>query len=90
MEAAIPVLILDFIISYALEEITDHMLKSGCMWSKRKWRKIMKKINKHKSERPKEIARRISKMDSEAQINIMDYVIKLEEEVKKFQKETAI
>lgn len=87
---AVPVLLLDFIVTYALEEITTHMMSAGCGWSKRKWRKIMKRINKHKPERPKEIARRISKMDSEAQINIMDYVVKLEEEVKKFQKETAI
>jgi len=87
---AVPVILLDFIVSYALEEITTHMMSAGCGWSKRKWRKIMKRINKHKSERPKEIARRISKMDSESQINIMDYVVKLEEEVKKFQKETAV
>ena len=90
MEAAIPVLLLDFIISYALEEITTSMMSVGCMWSKRKWRRIMKRINKNKSKRPKEIAKRISKMDSEAQINILDYVVKLEEEVKKFQQETAI
>ncbi len=78
MEA--PVLLLDFIISYALEEITEHMLKSGCMWSKRKWRKIMRSINNHKKHRPKEIAKRISKMDSKSQFDIMDYVVRLEKD----------
>ena len=80
---AVPVLLLDFIVEYALSEITEHMMKSACGWSKRKWKKIMKRINDHKKHRPKEIMRRISKLPSEAQINIMDYVVKIGREIDK-------
>lgn len=83
MAEIVPILILEFIVDYALSEITEHMMKAGCGWSKKKWRKIMKRINNKKQERPQEIARRLSELPNQHQVDIMDYVKKIDEEITK-------
>jgi len=73
---------IDFLVDYTLQELTEHMLKSSCMWSKKKWKKIMARIHKHKKDRPRQILKKLQSMDSESQIKILDYVVKIGEEVK--------
>ena len=83
MAEVVPILILEFIVDYALSEITEHMMKAGCGWSKKKWRKIMKRINNKKKDRPQEIAKRLSELPDKHQFDIMDYVTKIDQEIKK-------
>lgn len=87
---AIPIILLDFIIEYTLSEITQHMLSSACGWSKKKWKKIMKKINKHKTERPKEIMRRVSALPSTSQLEIMEFISKITVDIEKMKKTVAL
>lgn len=80
---AVPIILLDFIIEYTLAEITTHMLSSACGWSKKKWKKIMKKINKNKQHRPKEIMRRVSALPSTSQLEIMEFISKITLDIEK-------
>ena len=77
------ILILEFVCEFVLSEITQHMLSSACGFSKKKWRKIMKRINNKKQERPQEIARRLSELPNQHQFDIMEYVKKIDEEITK-------
>ena len=74
--------VIDFLVEYTLHELTEHMLASACGWSKRKWKKIIKRINSNRAMRQRKILKQLKGMDSESQIKIMDYVVKLGEEIK--------
>ena len=70
---AVPILLLEFVCEFVLSEITQHMLSSACGFSKKKWKKIMKKINKNKVERPMAIQKRVSELPTVNQLEIMDF-----------------
>lgn len=89
MEALIVGEVLDFIVEYTLHELTLHMMEGACLWSKRKVKRIIKRINGHKSERKHEIIKRLKSMDSQQQLNILDYCVKIKDESTKL-RESAI
>ena len=90
MAEVIAIEILSFIAEYTLHELTEHMMEGACLWSQRKVKKIIKKINGHHSERKKEIVKRLKSMESQQQINILDYCVKIKEGTDKLKQETAI
>ncbi len=90
MEAFIVGEVLDFIVEYTLHELTTHMMEGACLWSQRKVKKIIKKINNHKSKRKNEIIKKLKSMDSQQQLNILDYCVKIKEGTDKLKQESSI
>ena len=84
----IPAILLEFIISYALQEISEILFKDACLTSKRKYKKLIKRITT-KKDRHVEIQRKLSELSSKEHFDIMSCVTKIGEEVK-IRKETTI
>ncbi len=84
----IPAVLLEFIISYALQELSEHLFKDACLTSKRKYKQLIKRITT-KKDRHVEIQRRLSEMSSKEHFDIISCVTKIGEEVKII-KETRI
>ena len=69
--------ILELIIETAVEEVIHVILASKCChWSKRKWKKIMGKLEHTKEERSERVRRKVSG-DTEKKQDIMKYAHKI-------------
>ena len=84
----IPAVLLEFIISYALQELSELLFKDACLTSKRKYKKLIKRITT-KKDRHVEIQRKLSELSSKEHFDIMKCVTKISEEVK-IMNETSI
>jgi len=78
MEALVLEAILPELTSFVCEEVIVSIMASRCCaWSKRKWRKVMKYLNRNKSEREQRV---LEIIHNAGKRKILDYAIRLNEE----------
>lgn len=87
---ALSIELVEQLVELCAEEVLGTLISTGCMWSKRKYRKIMKRFHKDKLERSDRITRRMSSPKLSAEddpVDIWKYVVVLQEENERLRKE---
>ena len=80
MEAVILEAILPQIVDLVCEEVIHSiMLSKCCMWSKKKWKKVMKIIKNNKDDRTTKV---LDIIQTHSKQKILDYAIRLDETIK--------
>ena len=68
--------IMEIIIEMAVQEVMHCILATKCChWSKKKWKKIMGRVEHQKEDRTERITRKLS--DKKEKQDIMDYAVKI-------------
>jgi hypothetical protein len=70
--------VLGVIVEMAVKEVMHCILETKCCkWSKRKWKKIMKRVDSQQEDREERIQARIKKESPKKKQDIMDYAVKI-------------
>ena len=87
---ALSIELVEQLVELCAEEVLGTLISTGCMWSKRKYKKIMKRFHQDKIERSDRITRRMSSTQLPAEedpVDIWKYVVVLQEENERLRKE---
>ena len=80
MEVVVLEAVLPQIVDLVCEEVIQSiMLSRCCMWSKKKWKKVMKIIRKTKDDRTTRV---LDIIETHTKQKILDYAIRLDETIK--------
>jgi len=80
MEVVVLEAVLPQIVDLVCEEVIHSiMLSRCCMWSKKKWKKVMKIIRKTKDDRTTKV---LDIIETHTKQKILDYAIRLDETIK--------
>ena len=80
MEVVVLEAVLPQIVDLVCEEVIQSiMLSRCCMWSKKKWKKVMKIIRKTKDDRTTKV---LDIIETHTKQKILDYAIRLDETIK--------